>query len=306
MTLKQLDKELDKLNSISDKLDYLKNFHLKIKRTKTSHWGNKIIAPLSIYELAKKMRKEHFPELDKNVEFSFWFLKYNAEVYLNNNLLNSEYQRKIKSNRKEEFIKNEFKKLNDEVSRANQMELASEISSSVRYRGSIDRNSSSNSKLYLFDKKYYYIEVLRMQEGNYYMHHITEHPFTTPKSPEVRVYAYHVLYKKCLQSLPSPKSKKSSNKDYQKHNWFEIGLLFAKGEMDVLIEKFESNATKIAKHLYKDKHEGYRPYISESINDTIQSDKNIFGSQKKINQLIKYCDQNNIKMTNRFEELRKP
>ena len=66
-------------------------------------------------------------------------------------------------------------------------------------------------------------------------------------------------------------------KDYTKKIWFKVGLLFATGEMDKLITQFKSNATQIATHLG---NKSFRPYISESISKTNDTDKNIFSSKK--------------------------
>lgn len=79
--------------------------------------------------------------------------------------------------------------------------------------------------------------------------------------------------------------------------WFQIGLLFATGEMEQLRVKFNGNATQIANSLG---NKNYRPYISESLSMTNKSDKNIFSQPKKLKSIYEYCIQNNIDMTESF------
>lgn len=89
-------------------------------------------------------------------------------------------------------------------------------------------------------------------------------------------------------------------------NWFRVGLLFASGEMDELQVKFNGNATKIAKHLYKAEYNSYRPYISDSIGNSSKSDKNIFSNQAKLKKIKDYCDSENILMVENFLKHLKP
>ncbi|MDB0040611.1 hypothetical protein N9E81_00350 [Algibacter sp.] len=79
--------------------------------------------------------------------------------------------------------------------------------------------------------------------------------------------------------------------DYSDKYWFKIGLLFATGEMDDLLKANDRNATKIAKELGE---ANLRPYISDSIGQNLNSDKNIFGSREKMSNIINYCKENKI------------
>ena len=83
--------------------------------------------------------------------------------------------------------------------------------------------------------------------------------------------------------------------------WFKIGLLFATGEMDKLLKQFNGNSTQIAKYLGDLK--GLRPYISESIGIiTKKSNKNIFSSRKKMEEIILYCEASNIPVIQSFKD----
>lgn len=86
-------------------------------------------------------------------------------------------------------------------------------------------------------------------------------------------------------------------KDFTKENWFIIGLKFATGEMSKLLIDNEKNFTKIANQL---ENKSYRPYISETFNNTVESDKNIYSKPKKLKIIYDYCIKGDINMTDNF------
>jgi hypothetical protein len=101
-------------------------------------------------------------------------------------------------------------------------------------------------------------------------------------------------------------SKNKLNKQDEKYSsllWFQVGLVFAKGEMKILLGKFDNNYTKVAKHL---RNVNYRPYISESVSKTNTSAKNIFSDQKKLRIIQEYCIRQNITLDPDFINSIKP
>jgi hypothetical protein len=101
--------------------------------------------------------------------------------------------------------------------------------------------------------------------------------------------------------VSNPKILKG-NLDYKKEAWFKIGLLFATGEMDALLLKFDSNGTQIAKNLGNKK--GFRPYITESIGiNKSTSVKSVFSNKDKMNKIILHCEENNIQVVPSFLNL---
>ena len=84
--------------------------------------------------------------------------------------------------------------------------------------------------------------------------------------------------------------------------WFKVGLFFANGQISQLIGNYKNitmpNFTAISKELG---NINYRPYISESINNTNISDKNIFSNNRKVQAIIKYCEINNIIISEDFK-----
>lgn len=80
---------------------------------------------------------------------------------------------------------------------------------------------------------------------------------------------------------------------HKNKNWFKIGLLFANGEMDILLKKYNSNGAQIAKHLGN--QTGFRPYITESIGVKKETSKqSIFSDRKKMQIIIAHCETENI------------
>jgi hypothetical protein len=84
--------------------------------------------------------------------------------------------------------------------------------------------------------------------------------------------------------------------------WFKVGLFIANGQISQLLLKHKkgamSNYTAIAKELGE---KNYRPYISESINNTTTNNKNIFSDKKKVEEILKYCEINNIIISDDFK-----
>jgi len=85
--------------------------------------------------------------------------------------------------------------------------------------------------------------------------------------------------------------------------WFKVGLFFANGQISKLIENYKNftmpNFREISRELG---NINYRPYISESINNTNISDKNIFSNNRKVQAIIKYCEINNIIISEDFKK----
>ena len=100
---------------------------------------------------------------------------------------------------------------------------------------------------------------------------------------------------KQLIKIKEPQQSKSNNNENM--IWFKVGLLFATGEMNNLITKFNSNATQIAKDL---QNINYRPYITESISKRHNNDKNIFSNRLKMQSIIDYCNLHNIEVKDEF------
>lgn len=96
-----------------------------------------------------------------------------------------------------------------------------------------------------------------------------------------------------LKSCDAYSRKTSFKEDY----WFKVGLLFATGEMKVLLDDKNGNATQVAKELG---NSNYRPYISESVSGQNKNDKNIFSNIDKMQKIINHCEENDINICSDF------
>lgn len=94
-------------------------------------------------------------------------------------------------------------------------------------------------------------------------------------------------------------SQDYKDKSVKNRIWFKVGLLFATGEMDELITKFNKNATKIAIHL---KAPNYNKYILATMHNykETNSDKNIYANSEKMQMIINYCKEQNIQVNPNF------
>jgi hypothetical protein len=83
--------------------------------------------------------------------------------------------------------------------------------------------------------------------------------------------------------------------------WFKVGLFFANGTISELVKNGE-NKTHLSCMAISKKlgNQNYRPYISESLSGTSKSDKNIFSDKNKVNFILKYCQHNNIEISDDF------
>lgn len=111
-----------------------------------------------------------------------------------------------------------------------------------------------------------------------------------------------ILYHKGQYDKQGTNLSQQSNTPMDKTQtiWFRVGLLFANGEMARLIKKHNRNYTKIAKEL---NNPSFRPYISESANNTNNTDKNIFSNISKMKAIKSYCEEQKIDIDEAFLRL---
>jgi hypothetical protein len=101
-------------------------------------------------------------------------------------------------------------------------------------------------------------------------------------------------------------NKTISDEIKQSRIWFKVGLLFANGEMDKLIDKHNKDNTPNFSAIAKELGDfNFRPYISESISGTNNNDKNIFSNLDKINFITAYCENNGIVIVDSFKMRKK-
>ncbi|MFX0555806.1 hypothetical protein ACOCEA_03365 [Maribacter sp. CXY002] len=195
-------RELNNLNTVTQKLEHL--------RTKLDNLTEEDYSQ-NMFSLVEAMPKKHFPDKDRNVEFTFWFLEYKAKNKLKQYKLSKEYKDKYVHGKVEFNAKEEIEVIEDEENKARLMIKNHNINWTLKYK------PSDNSLLYLLDKKVTYIETVRVL-NNYYAHHVSEHSYDTG-SPEVKAFYRHIILKEHLQKLAA--NGKFQNQLYLQPKTFE-------------------------------------------------------------------------------------
>jgi hypothetical protein len=104
-----------------------------------------------------------------------------------------------------------------------------------------------------------------------------------------------------IESFKETNDALDTSKDKTKFLWFQVGLLFANGEMNRLIEESKcENTPNFSAISRKLENMNFRPYISESYYSK-NNRKNIFLSKPKVSYLEKYCKENNIPIVESFK-----
>lgn len=132
---------------------------------------------------------------------------------------------------------------------------------------------------------------------------------TPPHIQHLRVYLdYSELNKKAnlelniqpqLELNIQPQLEPKKTKCPTKTLWFFVGLKFATGELMQIYKDNNHNSTQTAIKLG---NKNLRPYITESIANTNTNDKNIFSKSKKLDIIIKYCEENDIIISDEFRD----
>ncbi|TVZ16408.1 hypothetical protein [Maribacter sp. MAR_2009_72] len=193
LNLLELEKELCKHPTVTQKLDYLKK----------KQEGN----PDTLHSLILELPSKHFPDKTNNVEFTYWFLIYNAEVCFKNHISNQQFKNKLKSGLKEQYLRKELKEIE-----AREKEAINSITTETSTNANLDHETIYNSDKGFFDymasgknklSKAEVIETLRILDGNYYKKKPTTHSYRVIRSTEVLTYFRHILLKNHLQFLLS-------------------------------------------------------------------------------------------------------
>jgi hypothetical protein len=154
----------------------------------------------------------------------------------------------------------------------------------------------------LVTKEFITLEFNKLKKLNYGLKDFFESKIGLLKYCE-RYYLF--LKEKLIELKGQPRQKENEDEDektgnnFTSTNWFKIGLLFANGEMEALLKKFNNNGTKIAEKLGNES--GLRPYITESIGIKQKTSvKSIFSNKDKMDKIITYCNEKNIDVIKSF------
>ena len=136
---------------------------------------------------------------------------------------------------------------------------------------------------------------------------------------EFHWYAGHLEYLKMKrfidELLPMEIDIKSSNEkisfitvseakqNFQNTTWFKVGLLFAKGEVQELYEKYKSERGHFKKITLELGFKATdRPYFSETINNSTDGNKNIYSDLSKMKKIHYHCKKNEILICEDFDK----
>lgn len=147
-------------------------------------------------------------------------------------------------------------------------------------------------------QNYYKETILGGADNNYdFIQSLNDiHQEKSKTLPEV--YARFVF--ECSEWLNNKFKYINTYNDKTEENWFKVGILFANGEMDLLLEKHKnniaSNCSAISRELG---NTSFRNIISES-KGLSKSNKNIFIDSDKVQIILDYCKDHDITVVDTF------
>ncbi|MBU7571634.1 MAG: hypothetical protein KAF41_13455, partial [Flavobacterium sp.] len=205
LDFKKVNTALSKIDTITEKLEYLKEikeqYYDKYENLKTSldeadyiyyvnnsetFWqvvfGNySLYSPLSIQ---KPVYNKFFSNGLKTPEFTYWFLKYDAENVFNHTINSKIFKDKLNSDLKETFIKSELKQLEEQEQKAKDLLLNKELDIYNKHKNN-----------YTYEKE---VVLLRILDGNYYKENCS-FKLGGWGTLEVQAYYKHILLKPYLE-----------------------------------------------------------------------------------------------------------
>ena len=279
---KVLSQKLHKYNSVVGKLEFLKKIYESELKLLNSEVGHNYYFD-SVHTMVKKTQAEHFPNT-KDVEFTFWFLQYHAEIMYHDHIRTDDFKEDISDDERIHYIEGELMKIAEDEEKARLLYRARKIDSRLPNRP---------ERGYLYQSNNKEVEIHRILKS-YYTKNPTEHPFTTIRSPEVEAYFRHKMLKPYLENLLSEfmagEDQKSSTapkwgeaKFYALLHWIliELGVekSFEKNENDLYpasyIKRFAEN-----KYDFKDGQIFYYHFTNINIKNKSAFAK-IFGKDYK-------------------------
>ncbi|MNS47265.1 hypothetical protein D3C86_611240 [compost metagenome] len=145
----------------------------------------------------------------------------------------------------------------------------------------------------MFNKELKEVSILL----NYRSHEFRE--FETTEYSEYRITISDITNKSLIGTKQEAIQK---NESYKDQIWFVVGLKFATGEMYDLLKSNNQNFTKTAILLG---NKNFRPFISETKNNSTTNNKNIYSNKEKLRKIYDHCMENNIKIHTDFQKIYK-
>lgn len=243
LDLKTVERELKKLSTITEKLDYWNNvfieniakplneninksFQINMQNQKvllTQLFGNKYTLITSIC-IPQKLYSVYFEPFKNKAEYSYWFLNRDADAYFKALIKGKNFEEKLISNIAKIHIEKELKQISEFESHA--VKLFNDNAFDIYKKYSYTQ--------YEYNQYKKEIEYLRIKENYYQNHYLSDEQFTIVKE----LYAIHVLFKDYL-----------TNKQYEVSNNLEpfrllekdIKYLISEQQKDNIIEQLKIN-----------------------------------------------------------------
>jgi len=200
LDLKTVERELKKLSTITEKLDYWNNvfieniakplneninksFQINMQNQKvllTQLFGNKYTLITSIC-IPQKLYSVYFEPFKNNYEYSYWFLIRDAHAYFNTLIKYKNFEEKLISNIAKIHIEKELKQISEFESHA--VKLFNDNAFDIYKKYSYTQ--------YEYNQYKKEIEYLRIKENYYQNHYLSDEQFTIVKE----LYAIHIYLK---------------------------------------------------------------------------------------------------------------
>ena len=203
LNLKEIEKELKQLTSITDKLEFWNNifieniakplnekinksFQINMQNEKellTQLFGNKYTLKTTIC-IPQKLYSVYFEPFKNKAEYSYWFLNRDADAYFKALIKGKNFEEKLISDIAKIHIEKELKQISEFESHAERL---------------FNDNAFDIYKKYSYTQYEYNqyakeIEYLRIKENYYQNHYLSDEQFTIV----IELYAIHVLFKDYL------------------------------------------------------------------------------------------------------------
>jgi hypothetical protein len=272
----ELSKELKKLISITEKLDYLNEYQ---KNKVSDDLFN--IQKHNLHTIIETLESKHFKDCHTNPEFTFWFLKYNAEKIFDTYISQKEFINKIESIHKNKSLQAILNEIINIETKADELLLKNKINYYDKYNpngGYLDFFPGGNVPE---------IEYFRVTDIGYYTNHPTPNSYTVIFSPEVNAYFRHIILKPYLEGelkkvedvnterqqrddTLTKKNKAISGKYYALYHWILIEMGIEKPfEYDKNDKYPKSEIKAFAENRYKETSAEmfYREFTDLNIKD---------------------------------------
>jgi hypothetical protein len=260
--ISELNKSLEGL-SLTEKLDYL----LK------SNMSFKFCSPVTTLGIPNKIYNTHFKNGLNNPKFTYWFLKFDANILFLDTINNSEFKAKMDSKLKRTFLQSELDELEKKERQAKELLRKKELD--------IYKPHKNNFK---YKEE---VVLLRILGENYYRHNTTQ-TISNLTTYEVQAYFKYFLFRQYLKNeLKIIDKENYTLDDYYSHYLLTKRFLFVVFVKSFVKSEFENVRNKVCE--YEKNYKYIFNKLDESLRLEFKSDTiDHLNSIQKVQTLTKY------------------